>query len=185
MVYVRVFGRLLKSTGEPWAKGRVLFELDNGSWTSQNNYPQNPEKAIANQFGDFSISLWANGEGLDASRYRCILPDGDQFLFVLPPNFTEINLTVLREGHAIPLPGGGGSQMAAPVRLPVPALNTLSDLPAAPTAQNRVLLYVNGLVESPAGNAPSFSHLGTALTWNPTNAGYDLRTTYEVYAVVW
>lgn len=81
---------------------------------------------------------------------------------------------------------GGGTTLGTPVQLNVTASNTVSDLPTAPTAANRVFLYVNGKAEFATGASPSFSHAGVAITWNAANAQYSLNpSVHEVYALVW
>lgn len=80
-----------------------------------------------------------------------------------------------------------GTTLGVPVQLTVSMLNTLPNLPSAPSAANRVILYVNGKTEFSTGSAPAFSHSGVSLTWNAANAGYsiDPARSPEVYALVW
>lgn len=79
----------------------------------------------------------------------------------------------------------GGTTLNTPVLLTVTATNTLSALPVAPSAANRIFLNVNGKTEHTTGGSPAFSVSGTTVTWNAANAGYSLLTTFEVYAIVW
>ena len=62
--------------------------------------------------------------------------------------------------------------------LTVTALNTVSDLTKTPTGT--VKLFVNGQAVSSLTTA--FTVVGKAITWNATNSGYALRTTFEVIA---
>jgi hypothetical protein len=80
---------------------------------------------------------------------------------------------------------GGGTALAAPIQLTVTATNTLSALPVAPTATGKIMLHVEGVTEFAVGTNPSYTVSGTTVTWNATNAGYNLTTGMKVYALVW
>lgn len=75
-------------------------------------------------------------------------------------------------------PTGSGYSIIREIRN-VTALNTLASLSKTPLYG--VELIVNGVSELSVGT--SFSVLGKAITWNPTNAGYALETTDTVIAV--
>lgn len=91
-----VTGTVLRADGQPWAGARVRFELDRGSFTSTATYPPDQRETTTNEDGQFSVSLWTNAEGSLPSCYRCVLPNGDTFDFVLPAGASSIGIEALR-----------------------------------------------------------------------------------------
>lgn len=71
----------------------------------------------------------------------------------------------------------GSSLIEVNEKLNVTATNVVSNLTSAPSISTRTKLFVNGKFETPLGASPSFSVSGKVLTWNVTNAGYNLETT--------
>ncbi|MHA2404788.1 MAG: hypothetical protein ACXADH_17460, partial [Candidatus Kariarchaeaceae archaeon] len=99
------------------------------------------------------------------------------YLFKNIPNDANIRL------RAVPVGEDPGSQSGRPIRneqVTVTATNTLSDLAKTPI-DNSVALYVNGKAEHEGASA-AFTRVGKALTWDATDAEYDLETTDMVYA---
>lgn len=78
------------------------------------------------------------------------------------------------------IPGSTGKQRIE--KLTVSSLNNISALSIMPLSNKRVRLLINGYqLESIATN-PAFTVVGTAITWNSINAGWDVETTDEVIA---
>ena len=113
MTTVRVFGNIKYPESDlPWANARIFFVLERGSYTSSTQYPSKRVSTQADALGDFEIELWANGEGLRESNWRCVLPDGDNFVFVLSPNVSEVPFSSLRNSEPwIPPDGSGGNSL--------------------------------------------------------------------------
>lgn len=83
--------------GESLGSLEVTFELKDsqGDFTTLEQYPQQIATVLTDDQGDFSVSLWANEEGLGDSLYQC------KFLrtffdFYLPPGVGNIELSALR-----------------------------------------------------------------------------------------
>ncbi len=99
------------------------------------------------------------------------------YLFKNIPNDANIRL------RAVPVGEDPGSQSGRPIRneqVTVSALNTLADLAKTPI-DNSLALYVNGKAEHEGASA-AFTRVGKVLTWDATDAEYDLETTDVVYA---
>ncbi len=62
--------------------------------------------------------------------------------------------------------------------------NTLPALTNTPTATTPRFLLVNGKIENDLSGG-AFSVSGVSVTWNATNAGYDIETTDSVVAFYW
>ncbi len=78
--------------------------------------------------------------------------------------------------------GGGSSGTVYTQVISVSSLNTLANLTYLPTNPANVVLYVNTKPEFTLGAFPSFSMTGLQITWNPSNAGYDVETSDVVTA---
>jgi hypothetical protein len=99
------------------------------------------------------------------------------YLFKNIPNDANIRL------RAVPVGEDPSSQSGRPIRnerVTVSALNTLANLAKTPI-DNTVALYVNGKAEHEGASA-AFTRVGKVLTWDATDAEYDLETTDIVYA---
>jgi len=88
---------LLKADGSAWAGGVVTFELLPGGYeTGGTQYPAATVKATAGTDGTGSISLWRSEAGVTTIKFRCTLPNGEQFMFSVPDAGTAIDLSTLR-----------------------------------------------------------------------------------------
>jgi hypothetical protein len=67
-------------------------------------------------------------------------------------------------------------------KLTVSSLNTISALSVTPVAGKNVRLLVNGYPVDSISTSPAFTVVGTAITWNSSNADWDVETTDEVIA---
>jgi len=76
----------------------------------------------------------------------------------------------------------GASSIPKTELLTVTALNVVSNLSLTPNNAANVTLIVNGKTEFAVGSGPSFGVASTTITWNSSNAGYNLETTDIVYA---
>lgn len=99
------------------------------------------------------------------------------YLFKNLPNdiLVRINATIVGEDP--------NNQSGRPIRnekVTVTALNTINDLAFVPIA-NSVALVVNGKTET-EGASEAFTRVGKVLTWDATDAQYDLETTDDVTA---
>jgi hypothetical protein len=99
----------VSGNGFPLANRVVSFTLLDGSYTSATQYIQHETTAITDELGDFTATLWANGEGEVETQYKCTLPDGETFLFVLPAGTTPITLSELRGSGYSSSVGGSAS----------------------------------------------------------------------------
>jgi hypothetical protein len=94
----QVHGILTKPDGKPWARYRIQFILQSGSFTPLHQLPPYTLKVQTDANGAFTTLLWANDEGEIPSAYTCILPNSDIFGFVLPATApSPVELSVLRE----------------------------------------------------------------------------------------
>lgn len=93
-----VNGLVRKATGDPWGNAQINFALVSRSFTETAQYPANSFDLVTNPDGTFSTNLWCNEEGDRASSYRCTLPDGSSFNFVVPVGVSPINISVLEQG---------------------------------------------------------------------------------------
>jgi len=99
------------------------------------------------------------------------------YLFKNLPNdiLVRINATIVGEDPV--------NQAGRPIRnekVTVTGLNTINDLAFLPIA-NSVSLVVNGKSET-EGASEAFTRVGKVITWDATDAGYDLETTDDVVA---
>jgi hypothetical protein len=92
-----ITGTIRKTDGAVWTGAVLEFELERSSYDESAQYPTRPVRAIANESGELTVSLWVNEEALRPSRYICTLPDGSQFRFTLPTGFGAADLNQLRE----------------------------------------------------------------------------------------
>lgn len=67
-------------------------------------------------------------------------------------------------------------------KLTVSSLNNISALSITPVAGKNVRLIVNGYPLDSISTSPAFTVVGTAITWNASNADWDVETTDEVIA---
>jgi len=67
-------------------------------------------------------------------------------------------------------------------KLTVASLNTISALSITPVSGKNVRLLINGYPVDSIATAPAFTVVGTALTWNSSNADWDVETTDSVIA---
>jgi hypothetical protein len=66
--------------------------------------------------------------------------------------------------------------------LTVSGINLVSDLSSAPDTSSNIALIVNGQEFNNLTASSAFSVVGTAVTWIPLNAGFDLEITDKVIA---
>jgi hypothetical protein len=100
---------IVSVNGAVLAGAKVQFILTEGSYTATTQYIQRKTVALTNASGEFATSLWANAEGEIPCQYKCTLPDGETFLFVLPAGTTSITLSELRESGYSSSVGGSAS----------------------------------------------------------------------------
>lgn len=67
-------------------------------------------------------------------------------------------------------------------KLTVSSLNSISALSVTPLAGTSIKLIINGYVLDSLSTSPAFTIVGTAVTWNSSNADWDVETTDEVFA---
>lgn len=153
-----VIGTIRNAAGSPLANTPITFALSPGSFTASDQYVPSIVTAVTDAFGRFQATLWANGEGAQASLYTAMLP-GDSFTFVLPPGAGEVEISALRT--ASPLPANWQI-----------TVQSLIDTHAAVRASASILGHVKvgaNLAIDPDGtlNAPAG---GTAGTYTHTQA---------------
>jgi hypothetical protein len=99
------------------------------------------------------------------------------YLFKDLPNDALIRVRAVSVGED---PSGAGGRTIRNEKVTVTALNTLANLAKTPI-DNTVALYVNGKAEA-EGASEAFTRVGKVLTWDATDAEYDLETTDDVVA---
>lgn len=67
-------------------------------------------------------------------------------------------------------------------KLTVSGLNTVANLAFTPDQNYNISLIVNGKMETTQDSGPPFSVAGKVITWSANNAGYNLKTTFNVIA---
>lgn len=67
-------------------------------------------------------------------------------------------------------------------KLTVSSLNSISALSITPVSGKNIRLLVNGYPLDSISTSPAFTVVGTAITWNASNADWDVETTDEVIA---
>ena len=67
-------------------------------------------------------------------------------------------------------------------KLTVSSLNSISALSITPVSGKNIRLLVNGYTLDSISTSPAFTVVGTAITWNTSNADWDVETTDEVIA---
>jgi hypothetical protein len=92
-----ITGTIRKTDGMVWDGAVLEFELERSSFDESAQYPNRVVRAVADESGEISVSLWINEDALRPSRYICTLPDGSQFRFNLPSGFGGADLNQLRE----------------------------------------------------------------------------------------
>jgi hypothetical protein len=92
-----ITGTIRKTDGAVWAGAAIEFELERSSYDESAQYPARAVRAVADEGGELSVSLWVNEDALRPSRYICTLPDGSQFRFTLPTGGGDADLNELRE----------------------------------------------------------------------------------------
>ena len=98
-------------------------------------------------------------------------------------SFKNLPNDILVRVHVTEVGEDPASQAGRPIRdekLPVTATNVLTNLAFTPLAGS-VSLFVNG-VEAAEGASESFTRVAKVITWDPTDAKYDLETTDSVTA---
>lgn len=102
-----ISGTLRHLDGSPWVGAELLFQLLQGSYTTgatPTQYPVDSKPATTIAGGVFSISLWDNGAGIDASYIRCTINGRDRLEFVIPAGSGDVQLVSLLN------PVGAGTQ---------------------------------------------------------------------------
>jgi hypothetical protein len=64
-------------------------------------------------------------------------------------------------------------------RLNITTINILPDLSKTPFPE-KLLLWVNGVLQDALSPLPDFSYSGKTITWNPTSAGFPMLPGYDV-----
>jgi hypothetical protein len=92
-----VYGTFNKPDGLPVVNGKITFDLGTRDGYNESVFiSRGKTSVLTDNSGNFSVDLWINEEGADATVYRCYTPSGDTFDFILPAGSGSINLTVLR-----------------------------------------------------------------------------------------
>lgn len=102
-----VTGTILRTNGEPWVNGKVLFVRTCDSYTTDYQYPGDSITGFTNESGELrylqgdavlnGVPLWVNEEGSIGSSYTCIFPNKrNRFAFTLPLGTAPISLSELR-----------------------------------------------------------------------------------------
>lgn len=98
MAFRKVIGTVLLPSGIPSTNNRVIFELVASGYDANTHYVSAQIPAYLDASGTLGvgIDLWTNAESLNPSKYRCTLPDGSSFEFVLPVGSDPADLAELR-----------------------------------------------------------------------------------------
>lgn len=81
---VDISGEVRLPSGKPWAYARCRNVLVSGSYDAEAQYPGTETIVTATAAGIVSFRAWANEEGVIASVYRFIYPNGEYFDYTLP-----------------------------------------------------------------------------------------------------
>jgi hypothetical protein len=99
-----VYGNISELTGSPVTgrerKAGVVFDFT-GSYDSTSQRIASRQRAVIDVNGDFEIDLYVNEDGNLVSSYKCTLPSGENFSFVLSGG-SQVNLAVLRDSAIFP-----------------------------------------------------------------------------------
>jgi hypothetical protein len=99
-----VKGIIHKLSDEPWKNLRVVFKLNQGSYTAAYQYPIDEVVLKTDEFGRFEGFFWCNEEGLENSFYQIYQPfELEGVKFNVPIGTTPIELSVLRQGGITPI----------------------------------------------------------------------------------
>lgn len=79
-----VFGTLRNVDGQPQANALITFTLRPFGVTPTSIYPQGGVSVLTDDSGNFNTALWRNSLSSTSAQYRCTLPSGEYFDFVLP-----------------------------------------------------------------------------------------------------
>jgi hypothetical protein len=102
--YRTVTGTFLKPDGTPLYRRKVKFDLQPGSYTPEDSFAPHVVSATIDVNGDFTVDLWANGEGDFASVYKCTMPGNEKFYFVLPEAGGDLTFSEVRALAQTPTP---------------------------------------------------------------------------------
>lgn len=106
-----VYGTLRTVDGQPQANALVTFTLRPFGVTPTSIYPQGGVSVLTDDNGNFNTALWRNSLSATPAQYRCTLPSGEFFDFILPGDSNaQISLSSL-----INLGVPSGSAQYAPV----------------------------------------------------------------------
>lgn len=79
-----VFGTLRNVDGQPQANALITFTLRPFGVTPTSIYPQGGISVLTDDNGNFNTALWRNSLSATPAQYRCTLPSGEYFDFILP-----------------------------------------------------------------------------------------------------
>jgi len=79
-----VYGTLRNVDGQPQANALVTFTLRPFGVTPTSIYPQGGVSVLTDDNGNFNTALWRNSLSATPAQYRCTLPSGEFFDFILP-----------------------------------------------------------------------------------------------------
>ena len=106
-----IFGTLRNADGQPQANALITFTLRPFGVTPTSIYPQGGVSVLTDDSGNFNTTLWRNSLSSSPAQYRCTLPSGEYFDFILPgDSAAAINLSSL-----ISLGTPSGSAQYAPI----------------------------------------------------------------------
>lgn len=91
----RVYDTVLQSDGTPWTDGVIKFHRRPGAYAADASYPEDDISTTTDDDGYYIVTLWANGEGLEASDYAVVYPGNMLRTFVLPAGDTDISIRTL------------------------------------------------------------------------------------------
>lgn len=79
-----VFGTLRNIDGQAQANALITFTLRPFGVTPTSIYPQGGVSVLTDDNGNFNTALWRNSLSSTPAQYRCTLPSGEYFDFILP-----------------------------------------------------------------------------------------------------
>lgn len=199
MAYRKVFGTIHTSQDTPWEGAKVVFILQQGSYTPANQYPKKRVVAVTDATGYFEADLWCSAEGIIQTRYLCRLPGDQEFEFVLPIG-GDINLSTLRGGEGLlvtPIDtivdlldpyfltqaeGDGRYALAGGVGSPREVLtyspSNIYNLQGQPSNPAKALFFVNGAKQV---YGVDFTINNTVLAWVSSSLQLAVNDTIEIY----